>query len=154
MAEQSFADRIHERFPQGLTGVFAIGGTRTTYILNQNRHADNPGQIGDFAAHGEYLQSLYCELMKMFFDLGGQNMVITASSFRGFHERGSEYTRLVTKEMLRLIDSAFQCCYVENDLDPYFVGIDTLLHLPESSAEHQMAVQLADFQRSWKYQPG
>jgi hypothetical protein len=154
MSEQSFADRIRERFPRGLTGVFAIGGTRTTYILNQNRDADNPGRIGDFAAHGEYLQTLYCELMKTFFDLGGQNMVITASSFRGFHERGSEYARLVTKEMLRLTDATFQCCYADNDVDPYFVGIDTLLHLPESSEEHQMAVQLADFQRSWKYQPG
>ncbi len=33
----SFADRIRERFPEGLTGIFAIGGTRTTFILEHNQ---------------------------------------------------------------------------------------------------------------------
>ena len=92
--------------------------------------------------------------MEMFFALGGQNMIITASSFRGFNERGSEYASLVTKELLRLINEEFQCCYRDNDLDPYFVGIDTLLHLPEDSAEHHMAEELAAFQQTWPYQAG
>src|SRR4051794_31760653 len=100
--DESFASRIQERYPEGLTGIFAIGGTRTTYILEQNRYAENPGRIEDFAAHGTFLQDRYCQFINMFMDLGGQNMIITASSFRGFHERGGEYAQLVAKEILRM----------------------------------------------------
>jgi hypothetical protein len=34
---QTFADRVRARFPEGLTGIIAIGGTRTTFILEYNR---------------------------------------------------------------------------------------------------------------------
>src|SRR5262245_9627956 len=113
----SFAERISERYPEGLTGIFAIGGTRTTSILGENRQQADPGKIEDFAAHGAYLQNKYAEFMRMFFELGGKNMIITASSFRGFHERGGEYAELVTKELLRLVNSDFQAFYRENDVD-------------------------------------
>src|SRR5258708_2998691 len=148
---ESFAQRIREKYPEGLTGIFAIGGTRTTYILDQNRHSQDPGHIQDFAAHGEYLQQRYCQLIQAFFELGGQNMIITASSFRGFHERGGDYAQLVSKELLRLINDQFQDFYRKQNIDPYFVGIDTLMHLPSDSAACQTGQQLLDFQKGWSY---
>jgi hypothetical protein len=53
MTDPSFADRIRVRYPEGLTGVFAIGGTRTTYVLEQNRQTSDPGRIDNFATQGE-----------------------------------------------------------------------------------------------------
>ena len=42
MADAEFAQRIRERYPEGLTGLFAIGATRRTYILDRNRHRKIP----------------------------------------------------------------------------------------------------------------
>lgn len=149
-----FALRIRARFPEGLTGIFAIGGTRTAFILDQNRHTENPGHIEDFSGHAAYLQQRYCQFMQNFFELGGQNMIITALSFRSFHERGSDYAGLVAKEVLRLVNDGFQQFYRDQEIDPYFVGIDTLLHLPEGSPSHQTAQTLARFQANWNYRAG
>jgi hypothetical protein len=152
--EVPFADRIREKYPEGLTGIFAIGGTRTTYILEQNRNTNNPGHIKDFAAHGEYLQERYSNFISTFMDLGGQNMIITASSFRGFHERGTEYAQLVAGEIGRMANEQFQAFYAANDIDPYFVGVDIFLHLPEHFPAHQVGRQLIDFQAKWPYKEG
>jgi hypothetical protein len=149
-----FAARIHERYPEGLTGVFAIGGTRTTYILDQNRDKEDPGKIEDFAAHGEYLLQRYLEFAEMFYSLGGQNMIITAFSFRGFYNRGKEYAQYLTAELLRLASPAAVEGYKRIGIDPYFVGIDSLLFMPEDSPIHQMAQQLKAFQENWDYQAG
>jgi hypothetical protein len=149
-----FAARIHERYPEGLTGVFAIGGTRTTFILDQNRDKEDPGKIDDFAAHGEYLLQRYLDFAEMFYSLGGQNMIITAFSFRGFYNRGKEYAHYLTAELLRLASPAAVEGYKRIGIDPYFVGIDSLLFMPEDSPIHQMAVQLKEFQANWDYQEG
>lgn len=147
----TFAARIQERYPEGLTGIFAIGGTRTTYILEENRTKNDPGHIENFAEHGRYLQQRYMDFIRVFFELGGRNMIITASSFRGFTERGEEYATLVNQEMLRLIDEDFQAFYREQEIDPYFIGIDTFLHLPHSHPAHQMALELQKFHQAWPY---
>ncbi len=154
MTNQSFADRIRERYPEGLTGVFAIGGTRTTYVLEQNRHAADPGRIDDFATQGEYLVGRYWDFCRTFYDLGGQNMIITAFSFRGFYNRGAEYAELVTQEMLRLIGEGAVDFYKEYDVDPYFVGIDSLLLLPSDSPAHKVAQEFIAFQNEWAYKEG
>src|SRR5262249_24500563 len=149
-----FADRIRERYPEGLTGVFAVGGTRTTYILEQNRLSDDPGRIDDFAAQGEYLLPRYWDLIQDFFALGGQNMIITAFSFRGFYNRGQEYADLVTQEMLRFISPESVEFYLENDIDPSFVGVDSLFLLPEDSPTYHVGSQLLAFQENWTTNPG
>ncbi|MCL4246913.1 MAG: hypothetical protein KJ065_02050 [Anaerolineae bacterium] len=156
MSDEStaFAARIRERYPEGLTGVFAVGGTRTTFVLEQTRNSNTPGRIQDFSAHGEYLITRYWQLIRNYFDLGGQNAIVTMFSFRGFYNRGAEYSELVTQEMLRLIDGGSIEFYRQNEIDPYFVGIDTLLHLPPDSLPYRVGRQLADFQASWPYQPG
>src|SRR5579859_4351158 len=141
MAEQGidadFSKRIREHYPEGLTGIFAVGGTRTTYILEQNRHKDDPGHIDDFAAQGAYLQKRYGDLIKAFFDLGGQTMIITASSYRGMYERGQEYAGAAAQELLRLANEGFQEFYRQHDIDPYYVGVDTLLQLPPDTLQHR-----------------
>ncbi len=154
MSSQSFAERIRARYPEGLTGVFAIGGTRTTYVLEQNRLSADPGRIESFATQGEYIVNRYWDFCRTFYDLGGQNMIITAFSFRGFYNRGAEYAELVTQEMLRLIGDGALDFYRSNEVDPYFVGIDSMLVLPPDNPAHQVAQQFVDFQRQWPYQSG
>ncbi len=151
MIDEDFARRIRERFPEGLTGLFAIGGTRTTYILEHNRNAQNPGKIQDFADYGLQLQEKYLNFARMFVELGGQNLIISAFSFIGFYNRGAEYAELATREMGRLVDEIAIAFYKQHRLDPYFVGIDTLLRLPPDSSAHQMGKRLQEFQNSWPY---
>src|SRR5690349_19816013 len=102
--DTAFADRIRERYSEGLTGVFAIGGTRTTYILEQNRHQPDPGHIEDFIGQGTYLLNRYHDFIRQFLSLGAQNMIMTALSFRGFYNRGPEYAALVSQGMLQFIN--------------------------------------------------
>ena len=149
-----FAAQIRERYPEGLTGVFAVGGTRTTYILEQNRDASDPGYIEDFAEHGRYLMQRYQQLIQMFFGLGGQHMIITAFSFRGFYNRGDEYAELVTNELRRFMNDDLCAFYADNEIDPYFVGVDTLLALPEDTLVHQVGRELIDFQKAWPNRDG
>ena len=154
MADEEFARRIRERYPEGLTGLFAIGATRRTYILERNRAQENPGHIADFAEQGAYLQARYFRFIRTFFDLGGQNMLIAALSYRSFFERGGEYAELVAQEVLRLFDDEACAFYCANAIDPYFVGIDTLRLLPPDSLGWQVAQRMIDFQDSWTYVEG
>lgn len=154
MADIKFARRIRERYPEGLTGLFAIGATRRTYILERNRHSENPGHIVDFSEQAAYLQTKYFDFIRQFFDLGGQNMLIAALSFRSFFERGGEYAELVSQEVLRLADETAASFYKSQQIDPYFVGLDTLRTLPADSPAHQTALQLDEFQRGWSYAEG
>src|SRR5690349_14926816 len=94
MSEQSaFAARIQARFPEGLTGIFPIGGTRTTYILEKNRHQENPGEIQDFKAYATYLIDHYFSFIRMYFVLGGKHMILPLFSYQGFYERGDDYAK-------------------------------------------------------------
>ncbi len=152
--ENDFAARIRERYPEGLTGIFAVGGTRTTYILEKNRHAADPGRIGDFAAQGEYLLPRYWALIQNFFELGGQNMILPVFSFRGFYNRGDEYADLIAQEMPRFINEASIAFYQEHEVDPSFIGVDTLLLMPPESATYKVGQQFLDFQTAWPYRAG
>ncbi len=154
MTETAFADRIRARYPEGLTGVFAIGGTRTTYILKQNRHKPNPGHIQDFDAYADSMLTGYLDFISLFHSLGGHNMVITALSHYRFSQQGSQYAEFIAASTLDLIHDRAVRFYQENDIDPYFIGIDTLLHLPPEHSGHRLGVSLAAFQRDWPYQTG
>src|SRR5258708_6342407 len=151
-----FAARIRERFPEGLTGIFAIGGTRTFYILEQQRLTANPGEM-NFSDYGEYVEGRYRDFIKNFMDLGGQNAIITALSYLAFvtpGTRGPEYGPLAAKETMRLAGESFQAFYKEYNIDPYFVGIDTLLNLPTIPEARHLAEHLVEFQRNWNYREG
>jgi hypothetical protein len=155
MSDQSaFAAQIQARFPEGLTGIFPIGGTRTTYILERNRHQPDPGVITDFMDYANFLIERYFSFIEMFFDLGGQNMILPLFSYQGFYERGEKYARQMYQTCRWLTEEKFQEFYRKHNIDPYFPGIDTLLHLPADQSAHQLGQTLVDFQRNWSYQAG
>ena len=149
----TFAEKIHKRFPEGLTGLFAVGGTRTAYILEVNRNDPEPGRIKDFAGYSTYGFEHTLAMIATFLKLGGQNAIISALSFRSYFERGPEYAQLVTPELERMIDHEATGFYRQHDIDPYFVGIDTLLTFPEDNGAHQVARRLTEFQENWSYAP-
>lgn len=152
--DSSFAERIRARYPEGLTGVFAIGGSRTTYVLERSRNKHNPGHIEDFATYTDHAFERLFNLFQMFFELGGQNIIKQIFSHHGLYERGPEYAQQAARMCLRCIEQPQIEFYKSNGVDPYFAGIDTLLQLPEGSFERELGEQLAEFQRNWHYQEG
>lgn len=153
-ADTLFAARIRNRYPEGLTGIFAIGGTRTTYLLEKNRDQANPGQIQDFYAYADYLLTRYLGLITMFLELGGQNMVIPVLSHHRFFQQGNQYAEFIAHSTLDLINERSLDYYQTKQVDPYFAGIDTLLHLPPQHSGHRLGAKLRDFQQAWPYQDG
>lgn len=149
-----FAERIRAHYPEGLTGVISVGGTRTTYILEQSQQSADPGQINDVNDYALNMQMRYLNLAEMFFELGGQNIIMPVLSYQSFYERGEEYTRRYTKFAQWLIAEPFQEFYHRLDVDPYFIGIDTLQNLPEHQIGHELGHVLQDFQDQWDYQDG
>ncbi len=150
----AFSDRIRERYPEGLTGIFAPGGTRTTFILDHQRNQENPGLIPDFSEYTDYAFGRLFDLIEIFFDLGCQNLIIPLFSYQGFYERGEEYREQAARMCLRVIDDAKIAFYQRHEIDPYPVGIDTLLHLPEDQFAHQLGREFERFQQDWPYQDG
>jgi len=149
-----FAEQVRAQFPQGLTGIFAIGGTRTTYILDRNRGTVDPGRIQDFSDMGTYLEGRYQAFIRMYFGLGGQNMIIAALSFRSFTERGETYRVKAAQEVLRLANAGFAAFYRAEGIDPYFAGIDTLLRAEGDPHLREAGQVLESFQRNWPYAEG
>jgi hypothetical protein len=145
------ADDIRNAFPDGLTAIFAIGATRRTYIIEHNRGAADPGYIHDPDDRRDNLQVKYQNLIRMYFELGGQNLIIGATSYRSFFERGPDYAAQQTRDLYALIGQDFRDFYTANQIDPYFVGLDSLLSLPATSDQHALAVTLQDFQKGWVY---
>lgn len=153
MGQLTFAERIRERYPEGLTGVFAIGGTRTTYALERARTKHDPGHIEDFVQYLDYIFERFFKLLGVYFELGGQNVINPLFS-HVLGERGPEYAREAAHMLLRLIEPRQIEQLEKYEVDPYFAGIDTLLHLPEGCYEREVGERLADFQRNWHYQEG
>lgn len=154
MQAEIFAERIRAHYPEGLTGVFAVGGTRTSYILDQQRNDQNPGKIDDFAAYVDSSLAELFQLIDMYFELGGQNLIVALFSYQGFSDRGAEYAQLAAEMCLRVIDQLKLDFYRTHQIDPYFVGIDTLLHLSPERFEHQLGARFEEFQQNWSYQTG
>lgn len=156
MTESSeFAARIRARYPEGLTGIFALGGTRTTYVLTQNHQKNDPGRIDKMQNYADYGSHLLRQLFGLFFDLGGQNLVGSVLSYQQLHsERGAEYAQVTAALTRILMEGKWLDFYHQQQVDPYFVGIDTLLHLPEDSFAHQLGAECQRFNQTWAYQAG
>ncbi|MCL4250320.1 MAG: hypothetical protein KJ065_19375 [Anaerolineae bacterium] len=155
MAEpESFADRIRARYPEGLTGLFAIGGTRTTYILEHNRRNANPGKIDDFQHYSDYLLERYFDLIRIFLGFGGQNIVITALGYQSFYERGPQYAQIISRSTLSLIGDRATAYYRAMEIDPYFLGIEPLLLLTPENPAQVLGAKLRAFEQTWPYQSG
>ncbi len=151
---QAFAARIRDRYPEGLTGIFAVGGTRTTFILENNHNNPDPGAITDFSTYALASFDRYFKLIKDFIELGGQHMVIPVLSYQLFFDKGEAYAKTVAEFCLWLVNDRAVEFYKQNHIAPYFVGIDTLLHLPEDHFAHELGRKLAAFQQQWEYEEG
>jgi hypothetical protein len=149
-----FAERIRERFPEGLTGIYAAGGTRTTYMLDHQAEASQPGTIDDFTKYAHYGFDKLFEQMGDFFDLGGQNLIVNIFSHHSLYERGDDYAEKSARLCTEIAADRYAEFYDKYDVDPYVAGIDTLLHLPEDHYAHQMAEELDRFQKAWAYKEG
>ncbi len=152
--DAAFSARVQAAFPEGLTGIFAVGGTRTSYILEHNRQHSEPGAIADLSDYADDILVGYFNLIKMFLDLGGQNIIITILGYQSFSARGEAYAQFILKATLVLIEEKAQQFYRDYEMDPYFVGIDTLLQLPKSNPAFELGAQLSAFNQSWPYQAG
>lgn len=143
---EAFAARIRERFPEGLTGVFAVGGTRTSYILETQRQQNDIGNIDDFQDYANLGFDKYLELISLFRAYGGKHAIISPLSFQSFYERGPDYAALISRYTLYLIDEKSLSFYHHHRLAPYFAGIDTLLKLSSDHPGHELGAKLAEFQ--------
>src|SRR5262245_23452870 len=132
--------RVAERYPEGLTGAFNPGGTRTSYILEYNRESENPGEISDFDFYASYAVNGTLHMVQMFFDMGGAHAIVPATSFQLLEgKRGPQYPELVARTSSMLYDDITQAYYLEHNIDPYFAGLDILLLRPPESPQHRMA---------------
>ena len=152
---QTFAERIRERYPEGLTAMLAIGGTRMTYILDTQSGTQNPGSMGDMRDYARDMNARMRTLIHTYLDLGGQNVIIPLLSYQLFeNERGAEYADLTARMALDLLDEEWVGFYRENQIDPYFAGIDTLLRFPERPLSYELGVACERFNQGWAYQEG
>jgi hypothetical protein len=150
-----FVERIRERYPQGLTGIFAVGGTRMTYILTHGNEFKDPGQISEFDGYADYAFNILRDVIGNFFELGGQNAIVPVLSYQLFNnERGPEYAELTAKNCYNLMEDKWVDFYREMEVDPYFTGIDTLLHFPETEFTYELGVKCTEFNENWSYQEG
>lgn len=152
--EVPFAERIRARYPEGLTGIFAVGGTRTAYVLENNRPNQDPGKIAQFSSYGEALLGRYLDLVQMFLELGGQNLIVPVLAYQRFYDHGEEYTQAISEMCLWLINPEVLDFYRAHDIDPYFIGIDTLLKLPQDQPGYRLGAELTAFHETWPYQEG
>jgi hypothetical protein len=153
-----FADlqtRVAARFTEGLTGVMLVGGTRTAYILERNQNKADPGVIADWDDYIEYAFQRNLELMKMFYDLGGSNLIVSVTSYPVLEGlRGAAQAQGMAESMYRLAGAEMVDFYHVYKVDPYFAALDTLLRMPQGSPSHQVALDLQKFAKEWDYQPG
>ncbi len=151
--EKKFAERIRQRFPEGLTGILAIGGSRIGYILQHNRDEEDPGHI-DLANYTATTLAQFFTLIERFFMLGGQNLVIPTLSYQRFTVYDVKYREYISATTLMLTEPDAVRFYQRHNIDPYFVGIDTLFKLPADNPGHQLGIALTAFQQAWNYQEG
>ena len=148
---ESFASRIRERYPRGLTGIVAVGGTRTTYMMDQNRRSDDPGKI-DYQQYGASMLERIQQLLRDYFFLGGQNLIVPVLSYQSVEfERGSEYAELTSSIARELMSGPWMAFYEEQSIDPYFAGIDTLIRFPDRPSYHSLGVECQDFNQRQTY---
>lgn len=149
-----FTEQIRAAYPAGLTGIFAVGGTRTTYILEEQRNSADPGNIKDFQDYSRHAKTKYMNLILNFIELGGHNIIIPTLAYQRFTEYGDEYLQFIAQYSLELIDDEMCEFYDKNRIDPYFIGIDTLLKLPETNPGYNLGYRYAEFASSHIYTEG
>ena len=64
-------------------------------------------------------------------------MIVPFFYYQGFKKRGDDYVNSDIGSFLQLVTEQFAPFYRANNVDSYFAGIDTLLHMPEAEITHQ-----------------
>jgi len=146
-----FVERIRMQYPEGLTGVIVIAGTRTTYILEKNQDRHDPGNIDNLFDYTDYIFGRYFELIRMYYSVGGHNLIIPGLSYQSFYERGEQYADVAIKAFPHLIGDEAISFYKKHNVDPYFVGIDTIQQLPNEHPAHELRQQFIEFSQHWPY---
>lgn len=141
--------RIREQYPEGLTAILAIGGTRTAYILLHGNDA-RPGEIPDLEAYMQWAMRKTCNHIVDFYTLGGVNAVVPIFSYLTLGNRTDSYISQAIKMFSLLIDDTTQAFYAANNIDPYFGGIHELLASKEPELV-QAGEMLRDFTHTWEY---
>jgi hypothetical protein len=146
-------EEIRHKFPGGLTAVLGTGGSRTSYILEYNRHKNNPGKI-DFDDYGEKMRDKFCLLVKNIVSLGGKNIIDAAPTYGLIATRTPQYVYSIIDLAKRIyLDEKMQEFYKENHIDPYFVGMEAFLNTPVDSPFNKYAQKLIHFMNEWSYHP-
>lgn len=145
----SNTEYIKKKYPEGLCGIFVFGGTRTSYATQIRRHATEPGAIESFQDYTEYGLTRSLEIIHNFFELGGKYAILEILDIHRIAGERGAYTNPAIDANYALIDEKRQQFYLENQIDPYFVGIDALLQLSESHLAYKLAKRLQEFQMSW-----
>jgi hypothetical protein len=141
-----------------------IGGTRTSFLY-ERPEPDDPAQAGRIVPeeYARYGVRAYTDLLRHYYELGGQNLIVPGWAYQYFTEspqrgtgqwRGEEFRRRFLPLARWLAGEEFVRFYRELEIDPYFVGIDTLLQRPADDEAHALGAALQDFTRTWPYQPG
>lgn len=152
-SDMPLKERINEHIPEGLTGILSLGGTRTAYVLEKGRYQDDPGKIEQFEDYASWALAKMFDIIEMFFELGGANLMIAHLAIQRFSERSERYIKGVVDGSMLMIDKNAQVFYRKNRINPYFAGIDTLLHLPSDTLAHSLGVAFHDFQANWELIP-
>ena len=126
-------------------------GRAPNLSLENNRKGPNPGTISSLDDYASTLLRGYFDFSRMFFNLGGQNMVITALGFESFFQRGEAYAQFIALSTRSLVNKQAADYYHALDADPYFIGVDTLLLLPTSHPAYELGASLVQFMSDWKY---
>lgn len=143
--------RIQAQFPEGLTGIFALGGTRTSYATQCQRDSNNPGAISDFDHYVEYGLSKSLEIIEWFFRCGGSYAILEILDIYRVTNNREGYRNAAIDAGYSLIDETRREYYQDHSIDPFFSGIDTLLYVPENHPAHQLARAYTQFQANWQY---
>ena len=155
MTDHDFKRRIQDHFEGNLTGALVVSGTRTAYILEQSQSQsfkeEDPGAIDRFREYADFLIPKYQRVIKMFFDLGGQNLIIPIYPYQVFYARGEEYAKLAMETTTLLIEESFVNFYKKMGIDPYFAGLDSLKQFPIDHMAHQVYQRLKMFCDQWDY---
>jgi len=152
VADREFALKIREHFDGDLTGVIVVSGTRTTYLFERGQPKQDLGAIDAFQEYANFLVPRYHQLIEMFFNLGGQNLIIPLYPYQVFYARGHEYAHLAMETTKLIVEDAFVSFYKELNIDPYFAGLDGLEQFPPNHIAHSVCQRIKTFRNQWDYQ--
>lgn len=112
-----------------VTAVISFGGTRTAYILENNRDKQDPGKI-DYDDYINYCFNRMKKIIEDYLNAGGHNLVIQVLDIELFSgRRGDRYVELASQYAYELTSDSFQKFYAKYNLDVSFVGIDAIREL-------------------------